>query len=96
MIAGSYTNAFTRALLARLGYTVVELEPEATIAEVEGNLRRVASAIGRVERGEQLVARHAGGIARGSRRAALRARPPPSSCGPAGSPSAITRSRKIS
>ena len=55
VIAGSYTNAFTRALLARLGYPVVELEPEATIAEVEGNLRRVASAIGRVERGEQLV-----------------------------------------
>jgi iron complex transport system substrate-binding protein len=56
VIAGSYTNAFTRALLARLGYPVVELEPETTIADIDANLRRVAHAIGRAERGEQLVA----------------------------------------
>jgi iron complex transport system substrate-binding protein len=56
VIAGSYTNAFTRALLARLGYPVVELEPENSVAEIEGNLRRVAHAIGREQRAEQLVA----------------------------------------
>ena len=55
VIAGSFTNAFTRALLARLGYTVVELEPETAIADVKDNLRRVATAIGRIDRGEQLV-----------------------------------------
>jgi iron complex transport system substrate-binding protein len=55
VVAGAYTNAFTRALLARLGYRVIELEPEATIADIENNLQRVARAIGRTERGEQLV-----------------------------------------
>jgi iron complex transport system substrate-binding protein len=56
VIAGSYTNAFTRALLARLGYTVVELKPETTIADIDRNLRLVASAIGRKERGDELIA----------------------------------------
>lgn len=56
VIAGAYTNAFTRALLLRLGYRVVELEPETTVAEIESNLRRVADAVGRPERGDQLVA----------------------------------------
>jgi iron complex transport system substrate-binding protein len=56
VIAGSYTNAFTRALLARLGYRVVELEPESAVAEIESNLRRVAAAIGRTGRGEELIA----------------------------------------
>lgn len=55
VIAGSYTNAFTRTLLARLGYTIVELEPENTIAEIEANVRRVAVALGREERGESIV-----------------------------------------
>jgi iron complex transport system substrate-binding protein len=55
VIAGSYTNAFTRTLLGRLGYTVVELDPETTIAEIETNVRRVAEAVGRTERGEELV-----------------------------------------
>jgi iron complex transport system substrate-binding protein len=56
VIAGAYTNAFTRALLARLGYRVVELAPETSVAEIETNLRVVAAALGHVERGEQFVA----------------------------------------
>jgi len=56
VIAGSYTNTFTRALLTRLGYAVVELEPETTIAEIEDNMRRVARAIDRAARAEDLVA----------------------------------------
>ena len=56
VIAGAYTNSFTRALLIRLGYRVVELAPETTVAEIESNLRTVASAVGHPERGEQLVA----------------------------------------
>jgi iron complex transport system substrate-binding protein len=55
VIAGSYTSGFTRALLARLGYRVVELEPETTVAEIEVNVRRVAATVGHPERGEQLV-----------------------------------------
>jgi len=56
VIAGAYTNSFTRAMLVRLGYRVVALEPETTVAEIESNLRTVASAVGHAERGEQLVA----------------------------------------
>lgn len=56
VIAGAYTNAFTRALLARLGYRVVELEPEDSVADIESNLRRVAREIGRETRGEALTA----------------------------------------
>lgn len=56
VIAGAYTNAFTRALLTRLGYRVVEIEPEESIADIAANLRRVAHAIGRDERGEALAA----------------------------------------
>ena len=56
VIAGAYTNAFTRALLARLGYKVIEIEPEVSIADIARNLRLVAAAIGREERGDALVA----------------------------------------
>jgi iron complex transport system substrate-binding protein len=56
VIAGAYTNGFTRALLTRLGYRVVELAPETTVAEIEANVRRVAEAVGHPERGERLVA----------------------------------------
>jgi iron complex transport system substrate-binding protein len=56
VIAGAYTNEFTRALLIRLGYEVVELDPEESIADIARNLRRVAQAIGRGERGEVLAA----------------------------------------
>jgi iron complex transport system substrate-binding protein len=55
VIAGAYTNAFTRALLARLGYKVIELEPEDSVADIERNLRLVAAAIGRDKRGAALV-----------------------------------------
>jgi len=56
VIAGAYTNAFTRALLARLGYRVIELEPEDSVADIARNLALVAAAIGRQERGNALVA----------------------------------------
>lgn len=56
VIAGAYTNAFTRALLARLGHKVIELEPEDSVADIERNVRVVAAAIGREERGSALVA----------------------------------------
>jgi iron complex transport system substrate-binding protein len=56
VIAGAYTNTFTRSLLTRLGYRVVELEPETSIAEIESNLRTVAEAIGQPVRGAALAA----------------------------------------
>jgi iron complex transport system substrate-binding protein len=56
VVAGAYTNAFTRGLLVRLGYRVVELEPETTVAEIERNVRVVAAAVGHTERGSDFVA----------------------------------------
>jgi iron complex transport system substrate-binding protein len=56
VIAGAYTSGFTRALLARLGYRVLELKPETTIAEIEANVLTVAEAVGHPERGKRLVA----------------------------------------
>jgi iron complex transport system substrate-binding protein len=57
VIAGAYTNAFTRALLARLGHSVVELEPEISIDDIERNVRIVAAAVRQPARGDALVAR---------------------------------------
>lgn len=56
VIAGAYTSPFSRALLQRLGRRVVELAPEASVADIEHNVRLVAAAIGQAERGERLVA----------------------------------------
>ncbi len=56
VLAGTYTSPFTRTMLRRLGYRVVELEPEASVADIERNVRLVAEVVGQVERGEQLVA----------------------------------------
>jgi len=55
VIAGVWTNPFTRSLLIRLGYEVVEIEPAANLADVEANLRTVAEAVGRPDRAEQLI-----------------------------------------
>jgi iron complex transport system substrate-binding protein len=56
VIAGTYTSPFSRALLQRLGRRVVELAPELSLADIERNVRLVAAAVGRTERGEELVA----------------------------------------
>ncbi|HUF72188.1 MAG TPA: ABC transporter substrate-binding protein [Gammaproteobacteria bacterium] len=47
VIAGSQTSPFTRSLLRRLGSTIVEIEPAASLDDVERNLRAVGAAIGR-------------------------------------------------
>lgn len=57
VLAGTYTSPFTRALLRRLGYRVVELAPEASVADIERNVRLVAGVVGHDERGERLVAK---------------------------------------
>jgi iron complex transport system substrate-binding protein len=56
VLAGTYTSPFTRAMLRRLGANLVELEPEASVEDIERNVRLVAEAVGHVERGERLVA----------------------------------------
>lgn len=57
VVAGVFTNGFTRRLLADLGYRVVEVVPAESVDEIERNLRAVGAAIGRGERAEQVVAR---------------------------------------
>ena len=57
VLAGAYTSPFTRAMLRRLGYRVVELMPEASVADIERNVRLVADVVGHSERGERLVAK---------------------------------------
>ncbi len=56
VLAGTYTSPFTRTMLRRLGYRVVELEPEASVADIERNVRLVADIVAQPARGEQLVA----------------------------------------
>jgi iron complex transport system substrate-binding protein len=56
VIAGTYTSPFARALLKRVGFSVVELEPEASVADIARNVRLVAAALEQVARGERAVA----------------------------------------
>lgn len=68
VIAGVYTNAFTRALLRDLGHTVVDVEPANTLEDVETHLRQVAGAIGRSAHAEALIREMRTRIARHRRR----------------------------
>lgn len=45
VIAGRYSNPYTKALLRRLGFTVVEIDPARSIADIENNLRQIGTAI---------------------------------------------------
>jgi iron complex transport system substrate-binding protein len=56
VLAGTYTSPFTRTLLRRVGIRVVELAPEASVADIERNVRLVAEIVGQAERGERTVA----------------------------------------
>lgn len=55
ILGGTFTNAFTRRLLADLGYTVVEIAPAASLAQIERNIRQVAAAIGQRVRAERVI-----------------------------------------
>lgn len=56
VIAGTYTVPYTRALLARLGYDVVLISTERTLADITANLQLVGTAIGQAERAEHVAA----------------------------------------
>ena len=92
VLAGTYTSPFTRTMLRRLGYRVVELEPEESIADIERNVRLVAEVVGQVARGEQLVAALQRRRARDRSQAPRAPRAVRSSFDPAASRSAPTRS----
>lgn len=57
VVAGSQTSPFTRQLLRRLGSTVVEIEPAASLADVARNVSAVGAAIGRDEAARRIVSR---------------------------------------
>jgi iron complex transport system substrate-binding protein len=56
VLAGTFTAPATKALLRRLGIPILELPVEQDFDGIRANIRRVAKAIGEVERGEKLVA----------------------------------------
>ena len=55
VIAGVFTNTFTRQLLRDLGFAVVDVAPAASIAQIETNVRQVATALRQEHRGERIV-----------------------------------------
>ncbi len=56
VLAGTLTSAFTRKLLERLGYRVVEIPPARSVEDIAANLERVAAAVGRPARGAAAAA----------------------------------------
>lgn len=47
VIAGRYSNPYTKALLSELGFRIVEVEPAMRVADIERNLLQVGEAIER-------------------------------------------------
>ena len=56
VIAGSYTTPATRALLAKLHYRLLVLEPATIFEDIRRDTGAVASALGETERGRTLIA----------------------------------------
>jgi iron complex transport system substrate-binding protein len=56
VVAGTLTGTFTRTLLERLGYRVVEIAPAESVADIAANIEQVADAIGQRARGSAVVA----------------------------------------
>jgi iron complex transport system substrate-binding protein len=63
VLAGTFTAPATKALLRKLGIPVLELPMEEDFDGIRANIRRVANALGEVERGERLVAELDRGVA---------------------------------
>lgn len=57
VLAGAYAAGATTALLKRLGYRVLVLQPEEGFADIRRDVRLVAQAVGEPARGEALLAR---------------------------------------
>jgi iron complex transport system substrate-binding protein len=55
VVAGVFTSVFTRALLRGLGYTVIDLAPEDSIADIERNIEIVGAALQRKERAAVVI-----------------------------------------
>ena len=55
VVAGTFTSVFTQKLLRDLGYTVIEIAPENSIADIERNIEIVGAALQRSDRAAQVV-----------------------------------------
>jgi len=55
VLAGTFSTRATVAILRRLGYQVVDFEPETDFASIEANIRKMAHAVGEPARGEAMV-----------------------------------------
>ncbi|MGD8808867.1 MAG: ABC transporter substrate-binding protein [Gammaproteobacteria bacterium] len=55
VVAGAYTNVYTRALLSRLGFEVLEVDTARSVEDVAVNLMRIGAAIDRVAAARQTV-----------------------------------------
>lgn len=56
VVTGTYTGRNTVTLLRRLGYQVVEFEPEYTFDQIRSNIRKMGEAVGEPGRADQIVA----------------------------------------
>ena len=56
VIAGSYSNPYTKSLLSRLGYEVVEIEPARSLRDIATNLLKIGDAIDRADEARAVVA----------------------------------------
>lgn len=57
VFAGTFSTRETVAILRRLGYEVVEFEPETDFGDIRRNIRKLAAAVGEPARGEAMVRR---------------------------------------
>jgi iron complex transport system substrate-binding protein len=55
VLAGTFSTRATVSILRRLGFEVVEFDPEYGFADIAANIRKLAQAVGEVERGEAMV-----------------------------------------
>ena len=56
VLAGTFSTRPTVSILRRLGYRVIEFEPETDFAAIRHNIRRMAAALDEHARGEAMVA----------------------------------------
>ena len=55
VLAGTFSTRNTVAIMRRLGYNVVEFEPESDFGGIRRNIRKMAAAVGDPERGEEMI-----------------------------------------
>ena len=55
VIAGTYTSTFTKSLLRRLGYRIIEVAPATSLEAIAANIRQVGDALEQRTRADEVV-----------------------------------------